>query len=267
MNTGFSARRASGMTDSHCHLDRLEDPAAGVDPDLKAIVTVGTSPARNDAAIALAASHPNVWAVVGIHPGDAELAADADVLDEVRRQARQPRVVGIGETGFDTHWEADKLREQQLAFDFQAELAAELDLPLVLHVRDRQGGRTASEAACLALANAGWRRGVLHCFNGDAELLELGLELGWYVSFAGNVTYKNATILQEAASEIPPERLLLETDSPYLAPVPKRGRRNTPAYVWHTAAFVADLRGIAPEELERATDANAARLFGLPAPW
>ena len=254
------------MTDSHCHLDSLEDPAAGVDPTMAALITIGTEPARNRAALELAASYPNVWAVVGIHPADAELAASEDVRATVSSQARQPRVVGIGETGFDTHWDADKLGAQRFSFDFQAELARELNLPLVLHVRDRQGGRTASEAACAALAAAGWQRGVLHCFNGDMELLELGLSLGWYVSFAGNLTYKNATNLQEAARHVPQDRLLVETDSPYLAPVPKRGKRNTPAYVRHTAEFLADLRGMDAAELERITDRNAAAAFSLPAP-
>ncbi len=253
------------MTDSHCHLDRLPDPAAGVDEELAAIVTVGTGPERNGQALDLAAAHPNVWAVVGIHPGDAHLAASREVRDQVSAQARGQRVVGIGETGFDTHWEADKLEEQQVAFDFQAELARELDLPLVLHVRDRQGGRTASEAACRALEAAGWRRGILHCFNGDQELLDLGLALGWFVSFAGNVTYKNAAKLQEAASTVPLDRLLVETDSPYLAPVPMRGRSNLPAYVRHTADFLADLRGLDPAVFEAAVDANAAAVFGLPA--
>ena len=253
------------MTDSHCHLDRLKDPAAGVDTELKAIITVGTDQERNEAAIDLAARHPNVWAAVGIHPGDAGLAGSAQVRQKVSEQARSHRVVGIGETGFDTHWDDTTLEQQRYSFDFQVGLARELDLPLILHVRDRQGGRTASEAACTALTEAGWQRGILHCFNGDAELLKLGLELGWYVSFAGNVTYKNASDIQDGARAVPADRLLFETDSPYLAPVPMRGKRNQPAFVRHTAQFVTDLRGDSYQELERITDANAAAVFGLPA--
>ncbi len=251
------------MTDSHCHLDRLKEPLAGIDPTLKAMVTVGTGPDRNDIALELAADHPNVWAAIGIHPGDATLAESDEVRRQVSAQARHARVVAIGETGFDTHWDATSLEEQQVAFDFQADLARELNLPLILHVRDRQGGRTASAAACAALGQAGWQRGILHCFNGDEQLLELGLELGWYVSFAGNVTYKSAADLQEAARRVPAERLLFETDSPYLAPVPKRGRPNRPEYVRHTAEFVAGLRGVSYEELERVTDENAAAVFGF----
>lgn len=249
------------MTDSHCHLDRLREPASEIDATLTAMVTVGTDPQRNEVALSLAARYGNVWAAVGIHPGDATLAASADARAQVSTQARRDRVVAIGETGFDTHWDDTTLDEQQVAFDFQAGLARELDLPLILHVRDRQGGRTASAAACTALEKAGWGKGILHCFNGDAELLRLGLELGWHVSFAGNVTYRSATVLQDAARLVPADRLLLETDTPYLAPVPKRGKPNLPEYVRHTAAFVAELRDISYEELERITDANAATVF------
>lgn len=251
------------MTDSHCHLDRLEDPLEGIDPGLVAIITVGTRPDRNEAAIRLAAEHDNVWAAVGIHPADAGLASSAANVDRLTEQARQPRVVAIGETGFDTHWVHDQLEQQHLAFDLQAQLASDLNLPLILHVRDRQGGRTASQAACSALRASGWPKGILHCFNGDAELLETGLELGWHVSFAGNTTYRNASAIQEAARQVPLDRLLVETDSPYLAPVPKRGRKNLPIYVTHTLEFIAGLRQVEPHALEEATDLNASAVFGL----
>lgn len=252
------------MTDSHAHLDRLEDPDAGVDSGLLAIVTVGTSPDRNEEAIRLASRLPNVWAAVGIHPAEARLAADPAAVQRLEQQAQAPRVVAIGETGFDTHWDDTTLEEQRLSFDLQAGLAARLELPLILHVRDKQGTRTASAAACDALRSAGWHRGILHCFNGDAELLELGLELGWYVSFAGNVTYRSAKLLQEAARAVPEDRLLFETDSPYLSPVPNRGRPNRPAWVRDTARFTAELRGADPTALEAVTDRNAASVFRLP---
>lgn len=251
------------MTDTHCHLDRLTDPGEGVDSELLAIITIGTEPVRNDVAISHAQTWPNVWAAVGIHPGDARLAESDQAREALTVQARHERVVGIGETGFDTHWDGTTLQEQRAAFDFQAALARELDLPLILHVRDRQGGRTASAAACQALTETGWGRGILHCFNGDAELLRVGLDLGWYVSFAGNVTYPSAKEIQAAAEQVPLERILFETDSPYLTPVPKRGRPNRPAYVRHTAEFVADLRGSSFADLETASDANAARVYGL----
>ena len=254
------------MIDTHCHLDRLDDPEGGADPGLAALVTVGTDPDSNERALAAAARHPNVWAAVGIHPGSAQLASSGEVRDTVSRQARRPRVVAVGETGFDTHWDRTTAEQQLSSFHFQAELAGELDLPLILHVRDAAGTRGASAAACRALLNAGHRKGVLHCFNGDPELLRTGLDLGWYVSFAGNLTYRSATALQEAAAEVPRERLLVETDSPYLTPVPLRGQRNVPANVRHTAAFLAELLSVPPADLEAALDVNARRLFGFAAP-
>lgn len=251
------------MIDTHAHLDRLKEPAGAAD-GLRAVVTIGTDPDRNDRAIAFTREYANVFAVVGIHPGDAPLVQDASVRNRVAAQARQPGVVGIGETGFDTHWDTTSLAEQQEAFDWQAALARERDLPLVLHVRDRQGTREASAAAVRALREAGWHRGILHCFNGDRELLETGLELGWYVSFAGNVTYPSAGKIREAVLEVPQERLLVETDAPFLTPVPQRGKPNRPAFVRHTAEFLAQLRGVSSTELEQVLAANAVRVYGLP---
>lgn len=251
------------MIDSHCHLDACDDPEAAVDPGLAAMVTIGTSLESIERALALAAAHANVWAAVGIHPNEASAALDPEVRRRVEQAARGERVVGIGETGFDTHWEDETLDTQRRAFDWHADLARRLDKPLVLHVRDRQGRDDASRAAAAALREAGWTRGILHCCNGHEELLRTGLELGWMVSFAGNLTYKSAGDLREAAGRVPLDRLLVETDSPYLAPVPMRGKRNTPAYVRHTAAALAELRGMAPEELEPVLDANAARVYGL----
>ena len=173
-------------------------------------------------------------------------------------------MVAIGETGFDTHWDDETLESQRRAFDWQAELARRLDKPLILHVRDAQGREDASLAAAAAIREAGHRRGILHCFNGHAGLLEAGLALGWMVSFAGNVTYKSAGALRDAARAVPEDRLLVETDSPYLAPVPMRGRRNTPAYVRHTAELVAEVRGVTLDALEPVLDRNATRVYGLP---
>lgn len=252
------------MIDTHCHLDRLDDPLAGISGDLAALVTVGTGPESNSRALEFAAQHPTVWAAVGIHPGSAAEAGRPEVRDTLRQQARGPRVVAIGETGFDTHWDATQLPEQLYSFTFQAELAAELDLPLILHVRDARDTRDASAAACRALEEAGHGKGVLHCFNGDEELLHTGLELGWYVSFAGNVTYPGAEELRAAARQVPRGRLLVETDSPFLTPVPLRGRPNVPANVRHTAAFLAELSGVPLPELEAVLDENARRLFRLP---
>lgn len=251
------------MIDSHCHLDACADPDDAVDPSLRAIVTIGTTLASDERALDLARRHPNVWAAVGIHPNDASDADDAAVRASVEALANQPRVVGIGETGFDTYWDGETLESQRRAFDWQADLARRLDAALILHVRDAQGKEDASIAAAAAIREAGHGRGILHCFNGHMGLLETGLELGWMVSFAGNLTFKSAQPLRDAALEVPEDRLLVETDSPYLAPVPMRGKRNTPAYVRHTARTLADVRGVPLEQLEAALDRNAAHVYGL----
>lgn len=251
------------MIDSHCHLDRCEDPGTAADPSLTAMVSVGTSVESNAQTLELASNIANVWAAVGIHPNSAALARDAVNREAVERQAQRPEVVAIGETGFDTHWEDETLASQRSAFDWHAEIAARLDLPLILHVRDRQGSDDASREAIGAIREAGHHKGVLHCFNGHPQLLEAGLALGWMVSFAGNLTYKNARTIQDAAREIPEDHLLVETDSPFLAPVPFRGKRNTPAWVRHTSDFLAHLRGVEPASIEELTEANAIRFFRL----
>ncbi len=251
------------MTDTHCHLDACEDPTAAADPGLSLMVTIGTGPDSNAEAIRLAAAFPNVRAAVGIHPNSAGVAADTSAASLLREQAGHASVVGVGETGFDTHWDRTTPREQQVAFDLHAELALELDKTLILHVRDKQGGRSASAAACAALRAASVRGGILHCFSGDAELLEEGLSLGWYVSFAGNLTYPSARRLHEVAREVPEDRLLIETDSPYLTPVPHRGKRNVPANVAFTCAKLAELRGVSTGHMESITDLNALRAFGI----
>lgn len=251
------------MIDSHCHLDRCEDPEAAVDRSLAAIVTIGTDLERSRSALHAATRHPNVFAAVGVHPNGASAAADPEVRAGIEALAQEPLVVGIGETGFDRYWDDETPEAQSAAFDWQAELAAHTDKALILHVRDKEGRNEAARSAVAAIRAAGHRRGVLHCFSGDRDLLQAGLELGWMVSFAGNLTYKSAGNLREVAAEVPLERLLVETDSPYLTPVPLRGKRNVPANVRHTAAVLAEVRGLPLAELEPILDANAARLYGL----
>ncbi len=251
------------MIDSHCHLDACEDPELAVDADLRAIVTVGTGVESSLAVLELATRHPNVWVATGVHPNEASTADEAGVRERIEAIALDERVVAIGETGFDDHWQDETLDTQARSFHWQADLARRLNKALIVHVRDAAGDDAASRAAIAALRSAGHTRGVLHCCNGHPELIDTGLELGWYVSFAGNLTYPSAGLLREAAARVPLDRLLVETDSPYLAPVPKRGRRNTPAYVRHTAAALAELRKLEFAALEAATDANATALYGL----
>lgn len=255
------------MTDSHCHLTRLPDPDEAVTTSgLAWLVTVGTSLEDSLAALDLARRSGRVRVAVGVHPNEASAARDEDVRSGIERLAEDPLVVAVGETGFDTHWDRETLASQREAFEWHADLARRVGKPLVLHVRDAQGSDDASRAAAEAIAAAAWPHGVLHCCNGHPALLAAGLELGWHVSFAGNLTYPSASALREAAAAVPADRLLVETDSPFLSPVPHRGRPNTPANVRLTAAVLAEVRGVPAEALERTLDANAAALFGWEAP-
>ncbi len=229
------------------------------------MVTVGTDLQRSQAALAAALRHHNVYAAVGVHPNDASRASDEATRTGVEELAAHPLVVAIGETGFDRYWDDETPEAQAAAFEWQADLARRTDKALILHVRDKQGQTEAHRSARDAILSAGHRRGVLHCFSGDEGLLEAGLSLGWMVSFAGNLTYRSAENLRELAKVIPADRLLVETDAPYLAPMPNRGKRNVPAWVRHTAEVLADVRGVPLAELEPVLDANAERLFGLEA--
>lgn len=250
------------MIDTHCHLDSCDDPGA-VGPTLEAIVSIGTDAESCRSTLALAEQHKNVWAVLGVHPNSVD-EATPEVRTEIERLAEHPKVVGVGETGFDNYWDKVLLETQREVFFWHAGLAKRLQKPLILHVRDKQNQEAASRLARDTLLEAGHPQGILHCFNGHEGLLAAGLELGWYVSFAGNLTYKSARALQAAAKLVPEARLLVETDSPYLSPEPVRGRRNVPANVRHTAAFLAELRGTSLEQLEPILDANARAVYGLP---
>ena len=253
------------MIDTHCHLDRCGDLALALDHDLAAVITVATDHARLAPVLKLATGNERTFAVVGIHPNEAAEASDPEVVAAIEAALDHPRVVGIGETGVDLYWDRVPLAQQLASFHWQGELARSRDLPLVLHVRDPQGDDDpASRAAAAALTELGHRRGVLHCTNGHPGLLEVALGLGWYVSFAGNLTYPKATAVRDAAVSVPEGRLLVETDAPYLAPVPRRGRPNVPLNVRHTATELARLRGTDPAGLELRLDANARAVFRLP---
>jgi TatD DNase family protein len=249
------------MIDTHCHLDYCADPHTAAAGMLTALVSIGTNVERCQKTLELAQTHPNVWAGVGIHPNNASDAKDPQIRQKIEEMALHPRVVAIGETGFDTHWDDETLETQRKSFLWQVDLAKRLDKPLILHVRDKQGKEDASLEAARMLRDANYSKGILHCFNGHSKLLETGLELGWLVSFAGNLTYPKAKELHEAAKTISKDRLLVETDSPFLSPIPKRGEKNVPANVRYTAAFLASLRQESVEEVEAYTDANAKRIY------
>ncbi len=263
-------RRLGGMIDSHCHLDYLDDPdAARGELGLSAMVCIGASPEHARNAVALAEQFPDVYATVGLHPTDAPQDTP-EARAELERLAAHPRVVGIGESGLDaywteTDWHGTQRPAQLAAFEWQLDLSRRTGKPLVLHTRDKAGQDHAHLGVMDVLA--GWPDAavILHCFSGHAGLLDFGLRRGapTFFGFAGNTTYKNAHEVQAAARTVPLEHLLVETDAPFLAPVPKRGKPNRPGYVRHTLEFIAGLRGMDAAELEAVTDANARRAYGL----
>jgi TatD DNase family protein len=246
------------VTDSHAHLDGCEAPDDVVerarDAGVTRIVTIGTGIESSRAALALAERHEGVFAALGVDPHQAA-APDAKRLDELRELLRHPKAVAVGETGLDNARQFASPDEQRRLFEAQLSLADELGLPVVIHSRD------AVEDTAAALSGFDGTV-ILPCFSSPG-LLPHALERGYYVSFAGNVTYPKATDLRAAASEIPESRLLVETDSPYLAPQPVRGRTNEPTYILHTLGALAAVRGVDSTALAMRTHANASAAFSL----
>ena len=248
------------LIDSHCHLNfpdlaqRLPEVLANMaEAGVDKAIAISVSRQSFEEVHAIAQNHPNIYATVGIHPDDPE--AEEFSLEELLERAARPKVVAIGETGLDYHWCKGDLAWQHQRFALHIEAANRSGLPLVVHTRD------AAEDTMRLLREHQAHAGVIHCFTEDVHTAKLALDLGFYISFSGIVTFKNATAIQEAARYVPLDRLLVETDAPYLAPVPKRGKSNEPAYVRHTAAFVAQLRGDSLENIAQATTANCLRLF------
>lgn len=257
------------LIDSHAHLDMpefSEDLPSVLDRALEAgvlqIVTVGIDLESSRAAVELASEYPFVFATVGCHPHNAD-AVESDDLERLAELAsRRPEVVAWGEIGLD-YFRNRSARESQLrVFERQLEIASELDLPVVIHDRE------AHEDVLSRLEAMGSKRpgGVIHCFSGDAALARTFLDMGYVLSLPGTVTFPKAETVREVARTVPLDRLLVETDAPYLAPVPRRGRRNEPALVLHTAREIARLRDEPFEEVARLTSTSARRVFGLPEP-
>jgi len=248
------------LVDTHCHLEMIGDTAAAVAGARAAgvtqMITIGIDLASSRQAIELAGREPGVYATVGLHPHEAHLLDDA-YLAELEELAARPRVVAVGEIGLDFYRDLSPRDAQRAAFGAQIALARRARLPLVVHVReagDEAMAQLAAEASDLTV--------IMHCYSLPQYVEECN-ERGYYASFAGNVTYKNAAELREAAAKIRDDRLLVETDAPFLTPVPNRGNSNVPAWVAHTAALVAEVRGVSAEELAALTTANARRVFGL----
>jgi TatD DNase family protein len=257
------------FVDSHAHIDGEEfdadrDEVVGRarEAGVRAILNVGTGDPHGgnfERAVAVAEKYEGVYAAVGVHPHDAKLydeAAERLILGFVRGR----RVVAVGEIGLDYHYDNSPRGVQREVFARQLRLARDEGLPVVIHSRDADEETLEILRAEYAGAERG---GVMHCFGGGPALAEGALALGFYISFAGNVTFKKADALREVALNIPLSRLLVETDCPYLAPVPHRGHRNEPSYVAATARFLAELRGVTHEELGRTTSENFSRLFGV----
>jgi TatD DNase family protein len=258
-SVGFS------MTDTHCHLDYMEpeetQAAIQASREFKAILTIGTNPVRNRNALALAEAHPHIWAAVGLHPTEAPLLSP-ELEADLKYLAQHPRVRAIGETGLDFYWTPETRQAQYRALDFQHQLAVSLGLPLIFHVRSKESDRAEQEIAEWLLQNRP-SRVVLHAFGGHPRLIDVGLELGAYFGFAGPLTYKKNAALREAARQIPLERLMVETDAPFLPPEPYRGQRNHPALVRFTLAKLAEIRGLSLEQMEQITDQNAQACFAF----
>ncbi|ORF24414.1 DNAase [Snodgrassella alvi] len=248
------------LIDSHCHLN-MPDLAVRLPQILDNMVqadigqAIAISVDRTSAAevLALAEQHTNLFASVGVHP-EYQNSAEMSV-DELVAAARHPKVVGIGETGLDYHWCSGDLAWQHQRFSTHIQASNQTGLPLIIHTRE-----AASDTLRLLHENQA-QQGVIHCFTEDTAFAKAVLDLGFYISFSGIVTFKNARQIQEACRYVPLDRILVETDAPYLAPVPKRGKQNEPAYVRYTAEFVAHLRGDSITSIEEATTANTYRLF------
>ena len=258
------------LVDSHCHLDFDEfEPdrdalmQRAADAGVSMMVTIGASGPleRNHAAVALAERTDNVFATVGIHPHEAS-SVNESVIETIAELARRPKVVAIGETGLDFHYDHSPRDAQRAALRRFVALAREISLPLVVHLREADD----DAAAILRQERASEVGGVIHCFSSDARAARLFLDLGFHLSFSGIATFKTAGAIREAARLTPADRLLVETDAPFLAPIPFRGKRNEPALVVQTAAALAEVRGERLDQLADTTRANALRLFRMSDP-
>ena len=252
------------LADSHCHLiykglgeQQAEVLARARAAGVVAMLNISTRENEWDDVIAVAEREPDVWASIGIHPHEADQHPDVDTAKLVDR-ARHPRVVGIGESGLDYYYDHSDRERQRASFRAHLAAARETQLPIIVHTRDAE----ADTAEILRdETGKGAFPGVIHCFTASAGFADIALDLGLYISISGIVTFKNARDLQDIAAKLPLDRLLIETDAPFLAPVPHRGKTGEPAFVADTCRFLAGLRGEDPEALAEATRRNFHKLF------
>jgi TatD DNase family protein len=265
------------LVDSHAHLegprfdaDRAEmlerARAAGV-VNILAIGS-GTGPGTLDCAIRVAEQHDWIYASIGIHPHEAKLATESDYA-ELESLARHPRVIGFGEIGLDYHYDHSPRDVQQQVFIRQIEVARAAKLPIIIHCRPSENSENAWDDT-LRIIREHWastgRGGVLHCFTGEQKHAKAALDMGFMISFSGNVTFPKADNIRDVARTVPEDRIFIETDSPFLAPVPYRGKRNEPAFIAKTAEKIADLRGKTADEIGEITANNFCRFFNVPIP-
>lgn len=252
------------LVDSHCHLDfpylseQMDDVLARAnDAGIETLVTICTRIRKFEQVLSIAEAHDNIFCSVGTHPHNADEERDIP-LEEIVTLAQHPKVVAIGEAGLDYHYDNAPRDDQEKGFRTHIAAARETGLPLVIHTRDadEDTARILSEEM-----DKGAFTAVLHCFTAGAELARKGVELGLYVSFSGVLTFKKSDELREIAASLPLDRVLVETDAPYLSPEPVRGRKNEPANVVHTAARLAETKGVSNEKIARATTENFYRLF------
>jgi len=252
------------LVDSHCHLD-FPDYAGTVDAvvaraadaGVDVCLSIGTELKRFPGVRAVAEKFPNVWCSVGVHPHESE----KELLDDAAaliREAAHPKVVGIGETGLDYYYEHSPREPQQKNFRSHIAAARQTGLPVIVHTRDADDDTI---AILRDEMEKGAFTGLIHCFTGTQKLADAALELGLYISVSGIATFKNSQALRDVIKTVPLERLLVETDAPFLAPVPYRGKTNEPAFVVHTAKMLAELKGVTEDELAAATTGNFFRLF------
>ncbi|MDR6787670.1 TatD DNase family protein [Sphingomonas sp. BE138] len=252
------------LADSHCHLNYkglVEEQQAVLERararGVTAMLNIATRESEWDAVLATAERAPDVWATVGIHPHEADQHPHVDTAKLVER-ARHPRVVGIGESGLDYHYDHSDRARQQASFRAHIAAARQAGVPIVVHTRDAEDD---TAAIMREEMEEGAYTGVIHCFTAGADFARKALDLGMYISISGIVTFRNATDLQAIAATLPRERLLIETDAPFLAPVPHRGKPGEPAFVADTATYLAKLRGEETEDLQRYTAENFYSLF------
>ncbi|MBN1474237.1 MAG: TatD family hydrolase [Syntrophaceae bacterium] len=251
------------LIDSHAHLemsefdhDRRDVIGRALSAGVEYIITVGTNLELSQKAISLAAEYDNIFATVGIHPHDAA-AADDEILRQIKELARQPKVVAYGEIGLDFFRNISPPQKQVEVFSRQMEIARELNLPIIIHDRD------AHEQVLRMVEESGIRRGVFHCFSGDAKMAKKCVDLGFYISIPGTVTFDKAKKITDVVENVPLEYILLETDCPYLTPVPYRGKRNEPSFIVHTSKKVAQIKSLPWQDVARAAADNTKKLFGL----